>query len=202
MRTLRPLCERLPETRPRAVSDDDRDTGREAARHATLVVELRGIRKSYGPTGGAARRRPDRPRRASTSSSSARPARASRRCCARSTCSRSRARARSRVLGVEYGPGLRRRAQKRGGPLQLRRHVGHGLPAVQPLPAPDGARQHRAAAPLGEADRSARGRRRGRGARCSRSGFSTGPAHYPAAALRRPGSSGSRSPARSASTRR
>src|SRR3954453_4059440 len=29
-----------------------------------------------------------------------------------------------RVLGVEYGPGLRDTRVKRGGPLQLRRHVG------------------------------------------------------------------------------
>ena len=50
-----------------------------------------------------------------------------------------------RVFGVEYGPGPLapwREARKPGRAAPAGRH---GLPAVQPLPAPDRARQRRAA---------------------------------------------------------
>ena len=52
-----------------------------------------------------------------------------------------------RVLGVEYGPGcpVDREACRRAGATPARRD---GLPAVQPLPPPDRARQHRAVAAL------------------------------------------------------
>ena len=106
-----------------------------------------------------------------------------------------------RVLGVEYGPGVggaEREARRPAAAAPARRH---GLPAVQSLPAPDGARQHRAPAALGEEDLARRSRSWPRRAGCSRSASSTGPrtTRRSSPAARR---SGSRSPVRSASTRR
>ena len=51
-----------------------------------------------------------------------------------------------KVLGTEYGPGLTGEArQRRGRKTELRKSVGHGVPAVQPVPPPEctGQRGHR-----------------------------------------------------------
>ena len=106
-----------------------------------------------------------------------------------------------RVLGVEYGPGLGGANEKRGGPLQLRRHVGMVFQQFNLFPhltALDNiARPLRSAKGIGRA----RGRGARQRARCSRSACSTGrrTTRRSSRAGRR---SASRSPARSASTRR
>ena len=81
---------------------------------------------------------------ASTSSSSARPGRASRRVLRTINLLEQPSEGSVRVLGVEYGPGRRRAGEKRGKPGRAAPPGRHGLPAVQPVPAPDRARQRRA----------------------------------------------------------
>ena len=204
MRTFQPLCERLPATHVRdAIVDDVTvDAGCEArsstARRRRAARDQEVVRRQ----GGAARRRPDRPCRRARRH--LRPVRLGQ---VDAAAHDQPARGAERGLG----PGARRRVraraaggdkEKRGGPLQLRRHVGMVFQQFNLFPhltALDNI-----ARPL----RSAKGSRRdgvgaGRGAsRCSRSGLLDWAAHYPGAALRRSGSSASRSPVRSASTRR
>ena len=100
-----------------------------------------------------------------------------------------------RVLGVEYGPGLGA-AEKRGGPLQLRRHVGMVFQQFNLFPhltALDNiARPLRSA----KGHRPERGRERAAGA-LQQVGLLNWAAHYPGASSRAVRRSGSRSRARS-----
>jgi len=104
-----------------------------------------------------------------------------------------------RVLGVEYGPGLGAK-EKRGGPLQLRRHVGMVFQQFNLFPhltALDNiARPLRSAKRLGRAEAEVAAARA-----LQQVGLLNWAAHYPAqlSGVRR---SGSRSPVRSASTPR
>ena len=87
----------------------------------------------------AARHRPRRSRRARSWRSSVRAARASRRCCAPSTCSSRSTTGGSGCAALDISDP---RVERRRRPRPHRRR----LPAVQPLPAPDRARQHHARA--------------------------------------------------------
>ena len=87
-----------------------------------------------------------------------------------------------RVLGVEYGPGHPRRGDaKRGGALAAAPPRRHGLPAVQPLPAPD-ARSHNIALPLRsvEEDEPRADAEEKAAHALQQVGLLAGPAHYPA----------------------
>ena len=78
-----------------------------------------------------------------------------------------------RVSGVEYGPGLGAQREARwAAPASPTRR--HGVPAVQPLPPPHRPRQHRPSAALGEEDLGARSPSWPLRAGCSRSASSTG----------------------------
>ena len=138
------------------------------------------LHKSFGDDRGAQGHRPRRSTRARWSASSARPARASRRCCAASTCSESR---RGGTVLVDGDRGHRpRRATSTG----CAARIGHGLPAVQPLPAPDGAATTCTIAQPRCCKRAARPRpRRSPGPTSSRSGSPSKDRRLPGAALGR-----------------
>ena len=139
MRTL--AVDTLPRTTstPRPAGVEPEMTAQDA------VVELRGIRKSFGDQRGAARRRPDRAgRRARRDLRAIRLGQVDRAAHdqpARGAERGLRARARRRVRAGDTGRGAGEAWERARAPASGR----HGLPAVQPLPAPDGARQHRAA---------------------------------------------------------
>ena len=106
-----------------------------------------------------------------------------------------------RVLGVEYGPGLGGANEKRGGPLQLRRHVGMVFQQFNLFPhltALDNiARPLRSAKGIGARRAELSGRARAAAGRPARLGGAL--SRRSSRAARR---SASRSPARSASTPR
>ena len=175
MRTSQPLCERLPPCPPPFA--DERRRSRwsrpEPPDGNSAVVELRGIKKSFGanevlhgvdltvhagehvvifgPSGSG------KSTLLRTINLLEEPSEGS-----------------VRVLGVEYGPGLGGTKVKRGEPLQLRRHVGMVFQQFNLFPhltALDNiARPLRSAKGLGRSEAE----RKRCGARCSRSACSTG----------------------------
>ena len=114
----------------------------------------------------------------------ARPARASRRCCAASTCSRTPTGGHDLRRGRrDHRPGRRPR---RGPPPDR-----HGVPAVQPLPAPDRAAATSRIAQQQGAAAAARPRpSRSPGANLDRVGLADKERRLPGPALRRPAAAG------------
>ena len=144
------------------------------------LVRIRGLRKSFGAQLGARRASTWTSARARSPCCSAPPARASPRCCAASTTWRRPdagfVEVDGELIGYRYedGTGCTSCAAPRDHPAA--RPDRHGLPAVQPVPAPDGAGEHH----RGAGRRcTACPRKRGRGARpasCSTGSASAGQA--------------------------